>query len=191
MMKELQDGIEILKFKNPVIAEVASRPSAKKWGIIILAVPPIVNLILSSMLFPSGFGSLFSRFLFWPMVIPTLSLVAAIFVMSFGAERLFQSKHDHWAFFKVLSYASVFLWLSIVPFVLALTGLIDPSNLSDLVWLVGLIWIFAVAYHLFLDWGKLSQQNAIIVLVLGFVAFSLVQSILGKVLVGGYYRMMF
>lgn len=191
MINEIKDGIEILKFNKPVMAAVANKTSAKKWGFIILAVPPVVNLILSSMLFPSGFGSLFSRFLFWPMVIPSLALVGAIFAMSYGAERIFDSKHGHWAFFKVLSYASVFLWLSAAPFVLALTGMIDPSGLFDLLWMVGVIWIFVVAYHLFLEWGKISSQNAIIVVVVGVLAYMLFQFILGRMLVGSYFRMMY
>ena len=191
MINEIKDGIKVLKFDKLTMAAVANRPSAKKWGFVMLAVPPVLNLILSSMLFPSGFGSLFSRFIFWPMVIPSMAIVGAIFAMSYAGERMFGSKHSHWAFFKVLAYASVFLWLSAVPFLLALTGLIDPSGLFDLVWLVGIVWMFAVAYHLFLEWGKLSQQNAIIVVVIGVIAYMVFQFILGRILIGSYYRMFY
>ncbi|MBI5754313.1 hypothetical protein HZA40_04185 [Candidatus Peregrinibacteria bacterium] len=191
MINEIKDGIEVLKFNKPVMAAVANRPAAKKWGFIILAVPPVLNLILSSMLFPSGFGSLFTRVLFWPMVIPSIALTGAIFVMSYAAERIFASKHGHWPFFKVLAYASVFLWLSAVPFLLALTGLIDPSGLFDLIWLVGVVWMFVVGYHLFLEWGKLSNQNAVIILAIGVVAYLILQLVLGRVLVGNYYRMFY
>ncbi len=191
MVDEIKDAIEVLKFNKPVMAAVANRPSAVMSGFVILAVPIVVNLLLSSMLFPSGFGSLFSRFLFWPRVIPSLALVGAIFAMSYGAERIFDSKHGHWAFFKVLSYASIFLWLTVVPFVLALTGMIDPAGLSNLLWMVGVIWIFVVAYHLFLEWGKISSQNAVKVVVAGVIAYMLFQFILGRMLVGSYFRMMY
>lgn len=191
MVDEIKDAIEVLKFNKPVMAAVANKPSAVMSGFVILAVPIVVNLLLSSMLFPSGFGSLFSRFLFWPRVIPSLALVGAIFAMSYGAERIFDSKHGHWAFFKVLSYASIFLWLTVVPFVLALTGMIDPAGLSNLLWMVGVIWIFVVAYHLFLEWGKISSQNAVKVVVAGVIAYMLFQFILGRMLVGSYFRMMY
>lgn len=191
MINEIKDSIKILKFDRPTMAAVANRPSAQKWGFIILAVSPVLNLLLSSMMFPSGFSSIFSRFAFWPMIIPSLSLVGAIFAMSFAAERMFESKHGHWAFFKVLAYASVFLWLSAVPFILSLSGLIDPTGLFDLIWLVGIVWMFVVAYHLFLEWGKLSQQNAIIVLAIGVVAYMFFQFILGRILIGSYYRMLY
>lgn len=191
MINEIKDGIEILKFKKPMMAAVASRPTAKKWGFIILAVPPVLNLLLSSMMFPSGFSSIFSRFAFWPMIIPSIAMVAAIFAMSYAAERMFESKHGHWAFFKVLAYASVFLWLSAVPFILALTGFINPAGLFDLVWLVGIVWMFAVGYHLFLDWGKLSKQNAAIIVALGVVSYMVFQFILGRILIGDYYRMFY
>lgn len=191
MINEIKDGVKILKFDKPTMAAVAARNSAKKWGFIMLAVPPVLNLLLSSMLFPSGFGSIASRFIFWPMVIPSLAIVGAIFAMSYAAERMFESKHGHWAFFKVLAYSSVFLWLSAIPFLLALTGLIEPTGLFDLVWTVGVVWMFAVAYHLFLEWGKLSQQNAVIVLVVGVMAYMVFQFILGRILIGSYYRMMY
>jgi len=191
MINEIKDGIKILKFDKPTMAAVASRSSAKKWGFIMLAVPPVLNLVLSSMLFPSGFSSLFTRFAFWPMIIPSASIVGAIFAMSYAGERMFESKHGHWAFFKVLSYASVFLWLSAAPFLLALTGLIEPTGLFDLVWLVGIVWMFMVAYHLFLEWGKLSKQNAIIVVAVGVVAYMIFQFILGRILIGSYYRMLY
>ncbi len=191
MIKEIKDGIAILQLSKPVMAAVAARPSAKKWGFVILAVPPVVNLILSSMLFPSGFGAIFSRFLFWPMIIPTLSLVGAIFGMSYAAEKFFKTGHNHWAFFRVLAYSSIFLWLTIVPFLLGLLGILDPSGLYNLVSLVGAIWVFVVAYHLFLEWGKLSKQNAAIIVVGGFIAYLIFQLILGRILVGKYYRIFY
>lgn len=191
MIKEIKDGIEILKFNKITMAAVAARPSAKKWGFVILAVPPVANLVLSSMLFPSGFGSIFKSLAFWPMFIPTLSLVAAIFAMSYTAEKFFKSGHNHWAFFKVLSYGSVILWLTIIPFLLALLEILDPSGLFNLLSLIGTVWIFVVAYHLFLDWGKLSKQNAALIVGVGFIAYLVFQAILGRILVGRYYRMFY
>lgn len=191
MIKEIKDSIEILKFNKVTMAAVAARPAAKKWGFLILAVPPVANLILSSMLFPTGFGSMFQSLAFWPMFIPTMSLIAAIFAMSYAAEKFFKSGHNHWAFFKVLAYGSIILWLTIVPFVLALIGILDPSGLFNLLSLIGIVWVFVLAYHLFLDWGKLSKQNAALVVGIGFIAFLIFQSILGRVLIGKYYRMFY
>jgi hypothetical protein len=190
MINEIKDGVKILKFDKPTMAAVAARNSAKKWGFIMLAVPPVLNLLLSSMLFPSGFGSIASSY-FLANGYSFFGDSSAIFAMSYAAERMFESKHGHWAFFKVLAYSSVFLWLSAIPFLLALTGLIEPTGLFDLVWTVGVVWMFAVAYHLFLEWGKLSQQNAVIVLVVGVMAYMVFQFILGRILIGSYYRMMY
>ena len=189
MIKEIKDGIQILKLNKPVMAAVAVRPSAKKWGLLILAVPPVVNLILSSMLFPSGFEAIFSSFSFWPMILPALALCGAIFGMSYAAEKFFKSSHNHWGFFKVLAYSSVFLWLTMGAFLLGVLGVLDPGELYKLLSLIGAVLVFFVAYHLFLDWGKLSQQDAAMLVGIGFVAYLLLQLILGRVLVGGYYRM--
>lgn len=189
MIKELQDGIEILKFKKPVIAAVAARASAKKWGFVILALPPLVNLIISSMLSASPFGSMFNTYLLWPLFVPALALVGSIFAMSFGAEKFFQSHHNHWAFFKVLSYASISLFLTVVPFLLSLFRLLaNPYPLFGLFSLIGVAWVLVVAYHLFLDWGKLTKQDTVVVVVIGFFVLLILDNLLGTRLVGASYQ---
>lgn len=188
MINEIKDGIEILKLNKPIMAAVAGRTSAKKWGFIILAAPCVLNLILSSMLSPSAFGSIFTANLFWPLIIPSLALLGSIFAMSYGAEKFFQSSHNHWAFFKVLSYSSVFLFLTVVPFLLSLIGFLrNPYPLFGLATLAGSVWVLVVAYHLFLEWGKISKQNTLIIVVIGFFALLFLDRILGSSLVGSYY----
>lgn len=191
MIKEIKDGVEILKFNKVTMAAVAARSSAKKWGFVILAVPPVANLFLSSMLFPSGFNVMFKTLGFWQSFIPTLALIASIFTMSYVAERFFKSGHNHWAFFKVLAYGSIVLWLTIVPFLLALLIDIDPFGLFMLLSLAGVVWMFVLAYHLFLDWGKMSKHNAALLVGIGFISYLIFQSILGRILVGRYYRMFY
>lgn len=189
MINEIRDGIEILKLKKPVMAAIANKSGAKNWGFIILAVPPALNLILASMISPSAFGSIFSAALFWPLILPSLVLVGAIFAMSFSAEKLFQSSHNHWAFFKVLAYASVVLFLTVLPFMLSLIGFLrNPYLLFGLLSLVGSIWVLVVAYHLFLEWGKMSKQNSIIIVVIGFFVLVALDHVLGSSLVGPFYQ---
>lgn len=189
MINEIKDGIKILKFNRPTMAAVANRPSAKKWGFIILAMSPFLNLVLASMQSPSAFGSIFVADLFWPLVLPSLVLIGAIFAMSFAAEQLFKSNHNHWAFFKVLSYASVCLLLTAAPFLLSMVGFLrNPYLLFDLFYLVGTVWVLVVAYHLFLEWGKMSKQNTLIIVAIGFLSLLILDHLLGSRLVGTYYQ---
>lgn len=188
MIEELKDAISILKLDKTKMSAVAGRRSATKWGIIMLAAPPVVNLFLSSFMFPSGFGAIFSRFLFWPMIVPVASLVVAIFAMSIIGEKVFRGGADHIGFFRVLSYASVFLWLSVLPFLFDAIDIFEVSGLYNLIWSVGVIWILVVAYHMLISHQKLSQRDAAISLFGGIVAYFIAQYILGRILVGRYYK---
>lgn len=190
LVNQVKDAIAILKLDKTKMASVAERSDTVKWGIIILAVPPLLNIILFSQLFPSGFGTIFTSVVFWAMLIPTLSVVGSIFAMSLIAERFFKAGSFHWQFFKVLSYASVTFWLTPLAFLLDLIGLIDASGIFNLIWSIGMIGVFVVAYNFLVHHKHLSQKDAALTLIGGVVAYYLLQQILGNILVGRYYRMM-
>lgn len=189
---ELKDAIAVLRLKESAIHSVYEKKSATKWGIIILAVPVVVNLILSSLLFPSGFSAIFSRFLFWPTLIPFLVLAASFFVISMVAEKIFKvTNANHTGFFRVLAYASLVLWVTMAPFLLGIIGLDLGIGFFNLIWLAGFIWILAVAYNVLIKDYKMQQNDVFICLASGVVAYFIFKLILGKILVGNYYRFFF
>lgn len=185
IVKEIKDAVEILKLNKLKMAEVAARPAATKWGFVIILAPVVVNLILMAIRMPSGFGSIFSAYILWPFVIPVASFVAMIFIINFVAEKVFNAKGDYWSLFKVLAYASIVLWVSVIPWII---GSFDSYQLFNLILFAGGIWTLVVAYHWLMEHNKLNQQNAVVTLVISIVACVIVQSILGTILVGTGYR---
>lgn len=186
---QIMDAFAILRLNRTKMAEVSARPSAVKWGIMFLAVPPIVNLLLSTAVFSSGFGVIFSRFLFWPVIVPILAIVGCVFLMSIVAEKGFKGCGDHVGFFKVLSYSGIILWALIVPFLLAVLGMLDVFGLFNLVLVVSVFWMFAVSYHMLIIHHKLKSQDAIAVIVIGVIGYFILRGVLGSIFVGRMYRM--
>ncbi len=188
-MAEAKDAISILKLDKAKMMSVAGRQSATKWGIFFLVVPALVNLVLSAISFPSGFGSILSRFVLWPVVIPVLSFLGGLYLIHVAATKLFAAKADFWGFFRIASYSYLVYWLTLIPALLMSVTFFVGGGLGALISLVASIWTLVVAYHVMTDYYKLNQQNAILALIIGVVAFMFVSSILGGVLVGSYYHM--
>jgi Yip1-like protein len=184
---ELKDAVDILKMDTVKMAAIAKRESATKWGIIILMVPFVVNLIIYSIDSPSTFMSaITSKFVFWRISIPILAIVASTFITSFIAERFFNGKGTHLGFFRVIAYASVASWLTMIGFFIALIG--GSSSLIILFSIIASIWILFVMYNSLIVLHKLNQQDAILSLAGGIVGYLVLQALLGSVLIGGSYR---
>jgi hypothetical protein len=186
--KIFKDAVSVLKLDQNKMLEVSSDKSATIWGVIILAVPPLLNLLLTSLAFPSGFGVIFSRFLLWPILVPVLAVSATIILMSVLAVKAFKGQGSYINFFRTVSYAGIALWATIIPYLLAIFGLIDPVGLYNLVWLAALAWMVVVSYHMLLKYHKVTQQDAVIIIVIGVLGFFILRSILGEILVGSSYR---
>ena len=187
--KLMKNLISVLKLDKEAMIRVSEDKEATKWGVLAFSIPAVVNLTLASFTFPSGFGVIFSRFMLWPMLIPVISVVLAVFLMSFVALKWFGGKGNHIGFFRVAAYGSSVLWVSIVPFVLGLLGILDPIGLYNLIWLLGAIWILVVCYQMLLMHHKLNDKDALIVVVIGVFGNLLFKNILGGVLVGNSYRL--
>ena len=185
-MHFIQDGIDILKLNKAKMAHVAGDKDATMWAFVILAVPFVANVILA-LLQTTLFLSLQVKLL----LVPLVSVVAVIFLMSFVAQKIFHAKGDHMAFFRVIAHAGLIMWVAIVPFVLGLLGVTDVYSIFNLVNLFAGAWMLVVTYHVLIDYYRLNQQNAIITIVLGVVGAAILQSLLGRILIGKYYRFMY
>ncbi|MFH1533807.1 MAG: YIP1 family protein [Nitrospirota bacterium] len=186
--KRWNNLVSVLKLDREAMSRVANDKSATLCGVLILFVVPVINLILASFTFSSGFGVMFSRVMFWPMFIPVISIFCIIFLMNFIAIRFFGGKGNSVGFFRTVSYSSAVLWLSIVPYILSIFGILDPMGLYNLIMLVGLIWIAVVSYYMLMEHHKLSAKDAGTVVALGIIGYFLFRNILGRILVGSYYR---
>lgn len=185
-MHFVQDAIDVLKFNKSKMAKIAGDEKATVWAFVILGLPFVVNVLLVAFK-----TSLFLSLQIKLMLIPLISVFGSIFLMSLVAQAVFHAKGDHMAFFRVMGHAGLVMWLSVIPFILGLVGVSDVFSIFNLINLLAGIWMLAVAYHVLMDYYKLSQQNAIISIVLGVVGAVVLQSVFGRVLIGKYYQFMY
>lgn len=191
IIKEINDAFRVLTLDRGKTEIVSHKRDATYYGIGFLVFPVIVNLLLSAFLFPSGFGAIFSRFLFWPMMIPAVSLVIVIFAITIATDKIFGVKVDFLRFFRVLSYASLCLWLTILPFLLDILHISLGYGLYNLLWIVAFAFIMFIGFQILTLDYRLSQKNAIICIAGGIIGYFLVNLILGNILVGSYYRIFY
>jgi len=192
LVVEIKDAVAILKLDKIKMVAVSQRETATFHSFIFLFFPVVVNLILFSITFRGGFlGSMFSKFLIWPLLIPVLALIASIFGMSYLAVKHFKLPQDHVGLFRVISYASVVSWLSIVPYLLYLLGIMEPTGLYNLISVASFVWAFVVAYHYFFEYKGLTKENAGMVVLAGIIGSFIAEALLGAILVGDSYRLLF
>lgn len=188
IVHEVKEAIEVLRLNKVKMADVARRKETLMYGIIFIAVPTVLNLFLTGLSFPSGFGAIFTGFVFWSVLIPVLSYAATAFLVSLLAEKVFHGKGDHVGFFKIIAYASVVLWPTVAAFALMALGLVDAWGLFGLVNLLGGLWILYVTYNALMEHHKLDKEKAVYVVIAAVIIMMVVQSVLAKVLVGVGYR---
>jgi hypothetical protein len=180
----INDAIDVSKMNKAKMDKVANSKKSFEYGIYILLAPFVVNVVLAALNGMTFFNLQIKMFL-----LPLLTIVGMIFLMSLAAELIFKKKGDHKVFFRVLAYASIFSWLSVVPVFLSLIGLGEFFNLFNDVYLVTYLFVLVAAYHMLMSHYHLSKDNTIIVVVAGFVVFFLLQGILGNLLIGRFYSL--
>lgn len=188
--KEFKKALEVVKMNKLAIASVYEKKGSFKWEALFFFAALAVNIVLSSMLFPSGFGAIFSRYSFWPLVIPYLSLFGSVYLLCLGIEKFLGKKVDQKAVLRVLAYTSVVLWTTVIPFVFAVIGLSALSNLHFALWNLAVFFIFFQLYRLLLEKVHLKNNEALIAVISCFFAAILIQKLLGAILVGPYYKFM-
>ncbi len=187
-IKQFKNVLSILSLDKAVIANVSSKKESTLWAIIFFVLPIILNIFLAILIFPTGFGAIFSRFLFWPIVIPFLSFLIVLFLISFGVGKFLGKKVDFGSIFRVFGYASVVLWLTVISFLLNLIFGVNFGLFFNAVWVLGGILIFVVLYTFLKDVIKLNSQDVLVVIISAYIGYFLVQMILGRILVGPFYR---
>jgi len=182
------DAIDILKLDTSKMHKVAAKKDATLYGTIILVAPVIFNVLLAGFSFPSGFGVIFSHFMFWPMLIPLIAIIVVIFGTSFVAEKMYKAKGSYIGFYRVVAYSSLVVWLSVAFFVLAIVLPIDPVGFLNLTWLVSVGWMLVVAYKMLQIHHKLKDNELVVVIAISIIGYFVVRGILGRVLMGDIYR---
>lgn len=184
---EFRNAVSVLKLDMGKIGSVYESPGEMFFPVFFLIVPPVLNFIFAVLSF-SSFGAIFSRFVLWPIAIPVLSIAAASFIVSAVIKKWLKISIKYSGVFRVVCYSSVVLWASTVVFLLDAVGILQASNLFNLVFNIGVVWMLVVLYRFFVDHLKIAQNNAYIVVAVYIVGYLLSQKILGSLFVGSYYR---
>jgi hypothetical protein len=184
MKNELQKAVDIVLFRRETIASVASNSNANLWGLVVVLVPILGNAFLFSWSIPSGFSSLFSRFLFLPVLIPYLSLALAVFLVGLFVQHHYKAQADLLGFYRVMIYSAILLWLTMLPALFSLIGLGFLANFADMFSAGAEIWYFVVLFEVLRVYFHLSDKRAGLALVLAIFLFFVLQPLFRSVLLG-------
>lgn len=182
-------GVSVLKRDAASIKQVAEDSKLLKPAIVIYALPNVLNLLLGALIFPSGFGAIFSRFLTWSIFIPPLALLGGFFVVFLLLTQYYKVKVSFEAIFRVMGIASIVVFLTVVPYVLAVFGLIDPFDLFGLFWLVAGAWMMLVLHAYLKSLHGLDKNKVLISIAVTVLAFFLLDRILGNLFIGSAYNL--
>jgi len=181
-----KDAVSILKLDKIKMSEIYSKKSALTWALIILVGPFVLNAILISI-----FSSFVAGFYIKLALLPVLSLAASSFVMALIAQFGFKTKVDYLGLFKVMAYAALPMWAMVVFMILSFAGISGGVSLFSLIMWVSWVWMVIVAYNFLMSHFRVAQKNAMIICGASVVGFMIVQSVLGRILLGGFYSVMF
>lgn len=179
----------MLKRDAYCIKQVAEDAKLLKPAIVIFALPNVLNLLLGALIFPSGFGAIFSRFLTWSIFIPPLAFLGGLFVGFLFLTQYYKVKVAFEAIFRVMGIASVIVFLTVIPYILAVFGLIDPFDLFGLFWLVSGVWMMLVLHAYLKSLHGLDKNKVLIAIAVTVVSFFLFNRILGNLFIGSVYNM--
>jgi len=182
IVKAFNDGVAVLKLDKAKMSALAVDENATKVGIAILLVPFVLNCILSAVL-SGGFFFLYFRIL----LVSTLVSFGSIFALGFVAQTIFHSKGSLIGLFRIVSHAGILMVLTILPFLLGFLGSFNVFNLSGLISLGASLWVLVVVYNALIHHFKMTAQNAVLTIIISVVAVAILQSLLGRILVGPFY----
>lgn len=178
-----------MKLDIAAIKQVEGDEKLFKPAIVIYALPNVLNLFLGALIFPSGFGAIFSRFLTWSIFIPPFAFLGGLFVVFLVLNEYYKIKVRFGSIFRVMGFASLAVFLTVIPYVLAVLGLVDAFALFGFFWLAAGIWMLFV-FHAYLKTLHGLDKNKILILTaVIIVSFLLLDRILGNLLIGSVYSM--
>jgi len=191
LLKELKEALKLIQFDKEVISSIVGRKSATSYGFLILFAIPFISIFIVALNYSSGIGAMFSRFRFWPLMIPFISLSIVYFLESFYLKKLFKIKINYLGLFRVLSHASLVFAVIILFFVLNLFEFRLGDNFLNILFYSAFTFVFVFNYR-FLDLVfNLKQKDLYTVIFLSVFSYFIVNLILGDLLVGSSYRLFF
>ncbi|MBU0728054.1 YIP1 family protein [Patescibacteria group bacterium] len=166
-LDDVKTAMQVAFFKQADMHHVASDKSKTKSALLIIVVAALLSFLgqqfFSSWVKPAlTTGLLMSLF-------QVIMMVVGIYVMSFVAQKIFKGSGAHDAFFRVLGFAVIVSWISLIP----MLGLISA------LWSLALVFVILKAVH------KLTTGGAIGTIIVSIVIMGLIGMVTAP-LFGGY-----
>ena len=162
-LNEVKTAIRVALFKHQDMHHVASDKHKTPYAFYIIIGAAVLSLIGQQ---------LFSGFLkptLWMgigmAVIQVVMIIIGIYIISVIAKSIFKGQAKHDEFFRVLAYAMIVSWLTILP----VLGLISA------IWSLILLFVVLKVIH------KLTTSAAIGTIIIGFIIVSVISVILSPV----------
>jgi len=157
---ELKNALHIALLKKNVMHHVAEDKSKTKFGYYVIIAAAVFGII-GQQFFMSFFKPSISYSLL-NGIIQVISIVIGIYVLSFIAKSIFKGQAKHDAFFRVVAYSMVVMWLTVIPMLGIVSG----------IWGLVLMFVILKTVH------KLTTGGAIGTLLVSLVVMIVVSMIL-------------
>ena len=160
---ELKNALHIALLKKNVMHHVAEDKGKTMFGYYVIIAAAVVGIIGQQI-----FMSFFKPSLTFSLlngVIQVVSTIIGIYVLSFIAKSIFKGQAKHDAFFRVMAYGMVVMWIGILPQLAFIGGL----------WGLVLVFVILKAIH------KLTTGGAIGTILVGIVVMAVVSMLLAPI----------
>ena len=159
---EAKVAMQIALFKEKDMHHVASTKDKTSYGVYILLASALLNF-LGQMFFSRFHPTLIGGIVM--ALIQVVMMIAGIYLLSFIAQRLFNGKGKHDGFFRVMAYAGIVGWLTLIPFLGFVSGL----------WSLALLFVILKTVH------KLTTAQSILTIIISVIILLILAAILSPV----------
>lgn len=157
---ELKNALSIALLKKNVMHHVAEDKKKTTFGYYVIIAAAVLGIV-GQQLFMSYFKPSL-KFSLINGVVQVISVVIGIYVLSFIAKSIFKGYAKHDAFFRVMAYGMIVMWLTVVPMLGIVSG----------IWGLVLVFVILKTIH------KLTTGGAIGTLLVTFVVMIVISMIL-------------
>ncbi len=157
---ELKNALNIALLKKNVMHHVAEDKKKTVFGYYVIIAAAVLGIV-GQQLFMSYFKPSL-KFSLINGIVQVISVIIGIYVVSFIAKSIFKGNAKHDAFFRVMAYGMIVMWLTVVPMLGIVSG----------IWGLVLMFVILKTIH------KLTTGGAIGTILVSFVVMIVISMIL-------------
>ena len=180
--KEFNKALSVVRMDQKVIDEIARDEKSTNTALAIIVAPLAVALVLFLVK-----GVMTNIATFWwyfaPQLLSVVGIIAFYWASGEIANRFFRGKGIFKPYLRVMGYASVLYWVSVVTYLGMFLGLSSLSALGMLASLGAVCWMIYINFQILRKFYKLKEGDTVVVMVVTLVVVAIVYAILSELLV--------